>query len=256
MKTTVENIHSEAERIQSQCETLKLTFMREHYAEIIGQAAQHQWPPEEILSRLLDGEIQQRADRALQRRIQNARFPFIKTLDDFDWSWPKKINRAQIQHIFRMDWLPLNGNIFFLGGVGLGKSHLALALSHQACQKGYTVRWITAVNLINTLLAAQNAHRLKTEIKAFLKPQLLTIDELGYMPIDKAGADLIFQVISERYERGAICFTSNKPLKQWDSIFNNDVTLASAILDRVLHHGEPVILEGNSYRMKDKIETE
>jgi DNA replication protein DnaC len=249
MKTTVENIHS-------QFETLKLAFMREHYAEIIGQAAQHQWSPEEILARLLDGEIQQRADRALQNHIKNARFPFIKTIDDFDWSWPKKINRAQIQHIFHLDWLPLNGNIFFLGGVGLGKSHLALAMSYHACQKGYTVRWVTAINLINTLLAAQRTHRLKTEIKAFLKPQLLTIDELGYMPIDKAGADLLFQIISERYERGAICITSNKPFKQWATIFNNDTTLTSAILDRILHHGEPVIIEGKSYRMKDRIETE
>lgn len=230
--------------------------MQEQYADIMGQAAHHQWPPEEIIARLLDGEIQQRADRALLRRIKNARFPFIKTLDDFDWSWPKKINRSQIQHIFHLDWLPQHGNIFFLGGVGLGKSHLALALSHQACHKGYSVRWVTAINLINTLLAAQRTHRLKTDLKAFLKPQLLTIDELGYMPIDKAGADLLFQVISERYERGAICFTSNKPFKQWATIFNNDTTLTSAILDRVLHHGEAVIMEGKSYRMKDRIDAD
>jgi DNA replication protein DnaC len=249
MKTTTENI-------QSQCETLKLAFMREHYAEIMSQAVQRQWPPEEIIARLLDGEIQQRTDRALQHRIKNARFPFLKTLDDFDWSWPKKINRAQIQHIFRLDWLPQHGNIFFLGGVGLGKSHLALALGYHACQQGYSVRWVTAINLINTLLAAQHNHRIKTELKTFLKPQLLVLDELGYMPIDKAGADLLFQVVSERYEHGAICITSNKPFKQWATIFNNDTTLTSAILDRILHHGEPVIIEGKSYRMKDRIETE
>jgi len=249
MKTNPETLRAQFERLQ-------LAFMREHYAEVLQQAAQHQWTPEEILERLLTGEIQRRDDRALQRRIKVARFPFIKTLDDFDWSWPKKINRAQIQHLFHLDWLPQHGNVFFLGGVGLGKSHLALALGYHACHQGYSVRWITAIDLVNTLLAAQHAHRLQTELKAFLKPQLLALDELGYMPIDKAGADLLFQVISERYERGAICITSNKPFKQWATIFNNDATMASAILDRLLHHGEPVVIEGKSYRMKDRIEPE
>jgi DNA replication protein DnaC len=247
MKTTLETLRAQFERLQ-------LVFMREHYTEVLQQAAQQQWTPEEILDRLLAGEIQRRDDRALQRRIKAARFPLIKTLDDFDWSWPKKINRAQIQHLFHLDWLPQQGNVFFLGGVGLGKSHLALALGYHACHQGYSVRWVTAIDLVNTLLAAQHAHRLQTELKAFLKPQLLALDELGYMPIDKAGADLLFQVISERYERGAICLTTNKPFKQWATIFNNDATMASAILDRLLHHGEPVVIEGKSYRMKDRIE--
>jgi len=243
------------ENIQAQCQTLKLPFIGEHYAEIMEQAAKNQWTPEEIFARLLDGEIQRRADRSLVYRVKNARFPFVKTLDDFDWSWPKKINRAQIQHIFHLDWVPQHGNIIFLGGVGLGKSHLAVALGYQACQKGYATRWITAVNLINTLVAAQNANRLKAEINAFLRPKLLIIDELGYMPIDKIGADLLFQIISGRYENSAICITSNKAFKQWSSIFNNDATLTSAILDRLIHHGEPVLIEGPSYRMKDRIDT-
>lgn len=243
------------ENIQARCETLKLFFMREHYPKIMEQAAKNQWLPEEIFVRLLDGEIQRRYDRSLIYRVKNARFPFVKTLDNFDWSWPQKINRAQIQHIFHLDWVPQHGNIIFLGGVGLGKSHLAVALGYQACQKGYSTRWITAVNLINTLIAAQNANRLKAEINTFLKPKLLIIDELGYMPIDKIGADLLFQIISGRYENSAICITSNKAFKQWSSIFNNDATLTSAILDRLIHHGEPVLIEGRSYRMKDRFDT-
>ena len=248
-------IKATAENIQAQCETLKLSFMRAHYAEIMAQAAKNQWPPEEIFARLLAGEIQRRADKSLLYRVKNARFPFVKTLDDFDWSWPKQINRAQIQHLFHLDWVPQHGNIIFLGGVGLGKSHLAVALGYQACQKGYSTRWITAVNLINTLIAAQKSNRLKAEIHTFLRPKLLIIDELGYMPIDKIGADLLFQIISGRYEKSAICITSNKAFKQWSSIFNNDATLTSAILDRLIHHGEPVVIEGNSYRMKDRIDT-
>jgi DNA replication protein DnaC len=247
MKTTSETLRAQFERLQ-------LVFMREHYSEVLQQAAQEQWTSEDILDRLLAGEIQRRDDRALQRRLKAARFPFVKTLDDFDWSWPKKINRAQIQHLFHLDWLPQHGNVFFLGGVGLGKTHLALALAYHACYRGYCVRWVTAIDLVNTLLAAQHAHRLQVELKTFLKPHLLVLDELGYMPIDKAGADLLFQVISGRYERGAICLTTNKPFKQWATIFNNDATMASAILDRLLHHGEPVVIEGKSYRMKDRIE--
>ena len=188
MKTTPETLCAQFERLQ-------LSFMREHYPEVLQQAAQEQWMPEDILERLLAGEIQRREDRALQRRLKAARFPFVKTLDDFDWSWPQKINRAQIQHLFHLDWLPQHGNVFFLGGVGLGKTHLALALASHACHRGYGVRWVTAIDLVNTLLAAQHAHRLQVELKTFLRPQLLALDELGYMPIDKAGADLLFQVI-------------------------------------------------------------
>ena len=249
-------MNSTHEQLNAQFATLKLAFFKEHYQEVIQQAAKKQWTPEDILLRLAEGEAQQRSDRTCQRRIKAARFPFVKSLDNFDWSWPKKINRAQIQHLFHLAWVPVHGNLFFLGGVGLGKSHLALALGYQACQHGYSVRWVTAINLINTLLAAQQTHRLKTELKAFTKPDILQIDEFGYMPIDKVGADLVFQVISERYERGSIVVTSNKVFKQWASIFNNDATLTAAILDRVLHHGEPVIIEGKSYRMKDRIDTE
>lgn len=244
------------EELDRHFNTLKLDFIRDHSRELLEQAARHQWPADELLLRLMDGEVQQRADRACQRRLQSARFPFIKRLEDFDWTWPKKVNRAQIQHLFHLDWVPAHGNLFFLGGVGLGKTHLALALGYQACEKGYTVRWVTAINLINTLVAAQEKHRLEQDLKAFTRPDVLVLDELGYMPIDKIGADLLFQVVSERYEQGSIIVTSNKAFKQWSSIFNNDSALTSAILDRVLHHGEPVILEGKSYRMKDRIESE
>ncbi len=242
--------------IQAKCETLKLSFMREHYTEIMTQAAAKQWPIEEIIVRLMDGEIQRRADMSVTYRVKNARFPFMKTLDNFDWSWPKKINRAQIQHVFHLDWVPKNGNVIFLGSVGIGKTHLAVALGHQACEKGYSTRWITAINLINTLSAAQNANRLQAELKTFLRPKLLIIDELGYMPIDKNGADLLFQVFSGRYENSATCITSNKSFKDWGTIFNNDTTLTSAILDRLIHHGEPILIAGNSYRMKDRINTD
>jgi DNA replication protein DnaC len=138
--------------------------------------------------------------------------------------------------------------------VGLGKSHLAIALAHAACLAGHRVLFTTAIDIVNNLSAAQHAGRLAQDLKKYVRPAVLVMDELGYLPIDKRGADLLFQVISQRYERGAIILTTNKAFKQWPSIFNNDSTLTSAILDRVLHHAETVVIEGRSYRMKDRIE--
>ena len=136
-----------------------------------------------------------------------------------------------------------------------GKTHLASALAYSACLKGNSVLFTTAVDVINTLAAAQAAGRMKQELKKYTRPALLLVDELGFLPIDKAGADLLFQVISLRYERGAMVITSNKAYKDWPEIFNNDSTLTSAILDRLLHHAETVVIKGKSYRMKDRIET-
>ncbi|MDZ7580453.1 MAG: IS21-like element helper ATPase IstB [Deltaproteobacteria bacterium] len=196
-----------------------------------------------------------RRDHSIRRRIGQARFPVLKTLDQFNWSWPKKINRLQVKNLFRLQFVADKSNVIFLGGVGLGKSHLAAALGYQACLKGHSVLFATAVDVINTLAAAQAAGRLKQELKKYIRPSLLVLDELGFLPIDKAGADLLFQVISLRYEQGALVITSNRAFKDWVEIFNNDSTLTSAILDRLLHHAETVIIEGMSYRMKDKIES-
>ena len=241
-------------RLNEQLGALRLLTVQEHYAALASEAAQKQWTHVDYLARLIEGEAQRRQELAIQRRIAAARFPCIKTLDQFDWNWPKKINRTQVQNLFRLAFLPEKANVVFMGGVGLGKSHLASALGYAACQAGHSVLFTTAVDIINTLTAAQAAYRLKAELKRLLAPRVLCIDEVGYLPIDKTGADLLFQVISQRYERGSIVLTTNQPYKQWARIFNNDSTLTSAVLDRLLHHADTVIIEGKSYRMKDQIE--
>ncbi|MCF8025581.1 MAG: IS21-like element helper ATPase IstB, partial [Desulfobacteraceae bacterium] len=209
----------------------------------------------DYLARLIDGETALRHDRSIQRRIRLARFPVIKTLDQFNWSWPKAINRLQVQNLFALQFIKNKSNVIFLGGVGLGKTHLASALGYAACLKGHSVLFATAIDVINTLTAAQSAGRLKQELKKYTKPAILILDELGYLPIDKAGADLLFQVISLRYEQGALVITSNRAFKDWPEIFNNDATLTSAMLDRLLHHAETIVIEGKSYRMKNQIES-
>lgn len=242
------------ETLTEQLSYLKLNYLLEHYEAQANEAAKAHSTHVDYLALLVEGEALERRKRSIQRRIGLARFPVIKTLDAFQWTWPSKLNRAQVQNLFRLKFIDEHANIIFLGGVGLGKTHLASALGHAACLKGYTVFFTTAVDVINTLNAAQQTGQLKTAFKRYLKPSLLVLDELGYLPIDKVGADLLFQIISQRYERGAMIITSNRVFKKWPEIFNNDATLTSALLDRLLHHAETVLIEGKSYRMKDQIE--
>lgn len=243
------------EPLHAYLDYLKLSYIREHYQSLAKEAAEHGWSHLTYLEKLIEGEAHLREDRGIQRRIQLARFPVLKTLEQFQWSWPKKINRLQVQNLFRLTFIEEKANVIFLGGVGLGKSHLSTALGYAACLQGHSVLFTTAIDTINTLTAAQSTGRLKAELNKYLKPRLLILDELGYLPIDKHGADLLFQIISGRYERSSIIITSNRAFKKWPEIFNNDSTLTSALLDRLLHHAETVIIEGASYRMKDQIES-
>jgi len=243
------------DQLPAHLDYLKLLFVREHFETQAKVAAEAQWGHVQYLTGLMEGEALARQQRSIQRRIRLARFPVAKTLESFQWTWPRKINRLQVQNLFRLRFIEEKANVIFLGGVGLGKSHLATALGYTACQKGQSVLFTTAVDVINTLAAAQNAGRLKPAFSRYLKPAVLILDELGYLPIDKTGADLLFQIISQRYERGSIVVTSNRVFKKWPEIFNNDSTLTSALLDRLLHHAETVLIEGNSYRMKDQVES-
>lgn len=242
------------EPLHSQLASLKLSYVVEHFDALAQQAGAEQWPHVDYLARLIEGEAHRREDRSIQRRVGLARFPVVKTVDQFDWAWPKQINRPQIQNLFRLRFIEDKANVIFIANVGLGKTHLSIALGHAACLRGYSVLFTTAVELINSLSAAQAHGNLKRELRKYLQPRLLLIDELGYLPIDKHGADLLFQVISGRYERGAMLLTTNRAYKHWPEIFNNDSTLTSALLDRLLHHAETVLIEGKSYRMKDQIE--
>jgi DNA replication protein DnaC len=242
------------DELHQQLGYLNLPFMLEHCEELAQQAAQHQWSHADYLRRLVEGETAARQDRARQRRIQQARFPVLKTLDQFDFTWPTKINRLAVQNLFRLKFIEDKANVLVVGGVGLGKSHLAIALGYAAAVAGFRVRFTTAVDIVNTLSAAHAAGRLGQELKKYTRPDLLVVDEVGYLPIDKHGADLLFQIISQRYECGSLVLSTNKVFKHWPSIFNNDATLTSAILDRILHHAETIVIEGKSYRMKDRIE--
>lgn len=234
---------------------LSLTTIAQHYEDLGREAAREGLGHVEYLRRLAEAEAAARYERSVHRRTQAARLPVLKTLEQFDWSWPKKINRAQVQDLFRLRFIEQNTNVVFIGGVGLGKTHFALALAHSACLNNVPTLFAPAVEIVNMLSAAQATNTLSKALKTYVTPRLLVIDELGYLPMDKRGADLIFQVISARYERGASIVTTNTVYKQWARIFNNDATLTTAILDRLVHHCETVTVEGKSYRMKDKADS-
>ncbi len=234
--------------------SLKLSCIADQYAPLAKQAAHKPWSPIDSLARLREGEAHVRHDRAIKRRLRLARFPVLKTLDQFRWDWPTRLTRLQVQNHFRLECIKDKANLILLGGVGLGKTHLATALGYAACLQGYAVLFASAIDVINTLAAAKGSGRLQQELNKYTTPARLILDELGYLPIDQAGADLLFQVISLRYEPGAIVITSNRACKDWPTIFNHDSTLTAAILDRRLHHAETVIIEGKRVRMKDHIE--
>ena len=240
--------------LEAHLKFLNLSFMHHNFETLANQAAHKAWSHIDYLAALADGEAALRHDRSIERKIRKARFPVIKTLEQFRWNWPTHINRAAVQNLFRLKFLDEKANVILLGGVGLGKTHLATALGYAACRQGHSVLFASAIDVINSLSLAQEANRLKAELKKYLSPTFLILNELGYLPIDKRGADLLFQVIRLRYEQGSIIITSNRAFKHWPQIFNNDSTLTAAILNRLLHHAETILIEGKSYRMKGQIE--
>lgn len=217
------------------------TLLR-HHADLARESATRNWDHVEYLRRLIEGQYIERRQRVIERRVKAARFPVLKTVEQFQWVWPKKINRLQVQNLLRLGFVADKANVVLL----------ATALGYAACQEGHSVLLADAIGVINDLAAAEKRGLLKRQLRKDLALEVLLLDEIGYLPIDQHGADLLFQVISQPYERGALIVTTNKPFKQWARIFNNDGTIASAVLDRLLHHAETIVIEGSSYRMKDR----
>jgi len=233
---------------------LRLTFIAENFKQSAVHAAAKNLDHTAYLEGLIEGETALKHEISIKNKIKNARLPYTKTLEQYNWNHPSKINRMQIENIFRLDFIEQKKNIIFLGGCGVGKTHLSIAIAERACSKGFSVLFTPAIDIINNLSGASCENTLDKAIRKYTLPKLLVIDELGYLPIDKLGANLLFQIISKRYETGSILLTGNRAFKEWPKIFDNDSTVTSAVLDRLLHHSEVVIIEGKSYRMKDKTE--
>lgn len=240
------------EKLMQDLATLKLSRIAEIYREVLDQAARKNSSTLEVLSTLIAEEAIARSERALQRRIRQARLPKRKTLEEYDFTFPKRIPKQKVLRLFDCQFIEQHLCGVLIGPTGTGKSHLLTALGYTACEKGISVRFTRVVDMINVLTTAQVNGTLEKALKAYVNPSLLLLDELGYLPIDKRGADLMFQVVAARYESGSIVVTTNRAFRDWGKIFDVDNTLATAMIDRLMHHGEALVIRGDSYRMKDK----
>lgn len=239
------------QRLQQDLEELKLNYVAENYRQILDEAARKNTSMFDVLSTLIGGQAAARRDRALSRRVAAARLPKPKTLTDYDFTFPKRIPKQKVLRLFDCQFVETYGCAVLIGTIGLGKTHLLTALGYVACEKGISVRFTRVIDMINVLTTAQVNGTLERKLKEYVRPQLLLLDELGYLPIDKRGADLMFQVVAARYETGSVVLSTNRAFKDWGHIFDVDNTVATAMIDRLMHHGEAIVIEGDSYRAKD-----
>ena len=240
------------EKLVKDLAELKLHRIAEIYQEVLDEAARKQSSMLEVLESLVAEEAAVRHNRALANRIKRAHLPPRKTLESYDFTWPKRIPKQSILRLFDCDFVVQHACAVFIGPTGTGKSHLLNALGYSVCEKGFSVRFTRVVDMINHLVSAQRRGTLQKDLRDYTRPQLLLLDELGYLPIDKRGADLLFQVVAARYESGSVVVSTNRAFRDWGTTFDVDNTLATAMIDRLMHHGEPIVIQGESYRMKDK----
>jgi DNA replication protein DnaC len=239
-------------RLDRDLAELKLAEIAHCYREVLAEAARNSSSVLEVLTTLFGVELAAREQRALQRRLHEARLPKPKTVTEYDFTFPKRIAKATILRLFDCDFIAQHECAVLIGPTGTGKSHLLTALGYRAAERGYSVRHTRVVDMINHLTTAQIKGRLGTMLRTYVRPSLLLLDELGYLPIDKRGADLLFQVVAARYETGSIVLSTNRPFRDWGTLFDMDNTLATALIDRLMHHGEAIVIQGDSYRMRGR----
>ena len=243
----------QSERIAQLCQQLKLERIGTDWPALADQAARDEASLADFLERCLQAEELARTERKRHVLLKLATLPAVKTLEQYDFAFASGAPRAQIMELASLAFVERTENIVLLGPSGVGKSHLAAALAYRATQAGIKTRFISAADLMLQLAAARNQGRLREYFnRAVLGPRLLVVDEIGYLPFGREEANLFFNVVAKRYERGSMILTSNLPFAQWATTFADDQTLVAAMLDRLLHHAHIVQISGESYRLKDK----
>ena len=219
-------------------------------ADVLARATRHRWSPVQVLEELVRAEHQDRAQRSLERRLAQARLGPFKPMADFDWAWPKTVERAAVERVLGLGFLDRAENVVLAAPSGLGKTMLAKNVAHQAVLQGYSVRFVTAADLLLDLGGQETSRTLERRLRHYVEPRLLCIDEVGYLAYDNRAADLLFQVVSRRYERRSILLTTNLAFKDWGTVFPN-ATCATALIDRLIHHVDIITITGESYRRRE-----
>ena len=235
--------------LQHHLKKLRLPTFLGEYSKLAQQCAAEKKDHVQYLLRLCELELIERERRMIERRIKAAKFPATKSLDSFDFKAIPSLNKPLVLELARCEYIDKYQNIIALGPSGTGKTHVALGLGLAACQKGLKVRFITAASLVHELIEAVDERRLQRFQKQLTSQNLLIIDELGFVPLSKTGAELLFEVISQCYERGSIIITSNLPFDEWTEIFGSE-RLTGALLDRLTHHVHILEMNGDSFRLK------
>jgi len=241
----------QTERIQLLMQRLSLTEMVHGYQALSEQASQKNLPYCDFLEQVLESEANVRQERNIKVRTQLAGFPDLKRLEQFDFKFPASIDEKKIRELASLRFLERHENAVFLGPPGVGKTHLAVSLGMEAIRHGFSVYFVSLPDLLDRLVQAQAENRMRRKMAHLRKCRLLILDEIGYRSLDRQATTCLFQLISERYERGSMILTSNKGYGEWGSIFQDNV-IASAILDRLLHHSHTLNIKGESYRLKEK----
>jgi DNA replication protein DnaC len=239
------------EKMQEYCQKLNLSLIAEQWSTIADQAAKNNVPYSSFLFSLLEAEVIERHQRTTKTLIKLSKLPFRKTLDEFDFTVQPSIDERRVKELMTLSFLKDHENPIFLGPPGIGKTHLAVSIGLQAISQGYKTYFISAHDLVTQLRKADLDQMLEKKLRSFVKPSLLIIDEMGYMKLDNHSAHYLFQVIARRYEKGSIILTSNKSFGEWGDIIGDPI-IATAMLDRLLHHSRIFNLNGESYRMKEK----
>jgi DNA replication protein DnaC len=233
-------------------QALRFSHVETGLPDLYEQARLHSLTYESFLRRVLVMEIEGRKLVAQQQRLKAARLPTRKTLEAFDFSFQPSVNERQLWELADLSFVTSHTNIVFLGPPGVGKTHLSLALSVKALEVGYSVLFTTLAHLVTDLATAPHALALKQRLHRYLAPQVLVIDEVGYTKLTEAQANQLFALVRDRYEHGSILLTSNTSFAEWGTLLGNEV-LATALLDRLLHHAEVIAIQGRSYRMKTRL---
>ena len=232
-------------------ERMKMDHLLAQLDGVCEQAAQGDADYKTFLACALDAEWRGRYQRGVEGRLKQARLPWVKTLDQFDFDYQPSIDRKQVRELAGLSFVERAQNVVLLGPPGVGKTHLAVALGIKAVEAGYSVLFLTLETLMGRLVRARHENRLERSLQQLTYPKLLILDELGYLPLSREEASLFFRLLVRRYERGSLVVTSNKSFADWGEVFNDHV-LATAILDRLLHHATTLNIKGESYRLKDK----